>query len=74
MDKGAVRQFLAYVQEFHAQLLNDLEGYESKGFLTARIDGDGNRIDTTQQTIADLKRRSADVERIIAAYKAELDA
>lgn len=73
MDKDRIREFLIYWQEFRSELYGDLEDYQSGQFFTGKIDA-GKRIDTTERTISDIKARLANIDRVIAAYKANLGA
>ncbi len=73
MDKARIREALAYYQEYRAQIRGDLEDYESGTHYTGEF-RDGKRIDTTPQTVAELKRRLAKTDKLIAAYEALLHA
>jgi len=73
MDNEKVREFLAYHQDIRSQLLADLDGYESGVHYTGELRG-GERVDTTERTVADLKSRLTRTEGVIAAYRATLDA
>ena len=64
-----IDQHLAYYREFRAQILGDLEEYTSGIRKDGHFDKDGKPIDTTPQTIADLKRRLAKTDQIIAAWE-----
>jgi hypothetical protein len=53
--------------------LGELAGYEAGTHFTGEI-RDGERIDTTQGTIADLKHRIGKLEHLIGAYESLLGA
>jgi hypothetical protein len=68
-----IRQTLFYLCEFRAQLASDLEEYES-GRRTTGLLRNGSRLDDTGNRIAELKRRLARADTLIAAYKEYKDA
>lgn len=63
-----IDEHLAYYRDFCAQILEDLGGYKSGARETFDITDTG-RTNTTPATIADLERRLAFMEKIIAAYE-----
>jgi hypothetical protein len=71
MDENHIRQVVVYYQEIRAQMLGDLEGYESGTHYTGEI-WDGERIDTTAKTIAEVRRRIVSMDGVIGAFKALL--
>lgn len=73
MDQDRIREAIAYYQKFRGQMADDLADYEGGTHYTGEI-RDGQRIDTTSQTIAELRRRIAETDRLIAAYKELLNA
>jgi hypothetical protein len=73
MEKDRIREAIAYYQKFRGQMAGDLAEYESGTHYTGEI-LDGKRVDTTAQTIAELKRRISETDNLIAAYKGLLDA
>jgi hypothetical protein len=72
-DKSRIRQDIVYYKEFRSQIVSDLADYEAGTHYTGEI-RNGARIDTTPQTIAELKRRLAKTDNLIAAYEALLHA
>jgi hypothetical protein len=68
-----IRQTLVYLCEFRAQLASDLEEYES-GRRTTGLLRNGSRLDDTGNRIAELKRRLARADTLIAAYEEYKDA
>lgn len=64
-----IDEHLAYYREFRAQIVEDLEEHTS-GVRTTGEFKDGKPINTTAQTIAELKRRLAKTDQIIAAWEA----
>ena len=68
-----IRQTQVYLCEFRAQLASDLEEYES-GRRTTGLLRNGSRLDDTGNRIAELKRRLARADTLIAAYKEYKDA
>jgi hypothetical protein len=73
MEKDRILDAIVHYQEFCSQILSDLNGYLSGTRYTGKID-EGQRVDTTPQTMAELRRRIAKADNLIAAYKALLDA
>jgi hypothetical protein len=71
--EARTREALAYYHEFRAQIRSDLNDYESGTHYTGEI-RDGKRIDTTPQTIAELKRRLVNTDKLITAYQGLLRA
>lgn len=69
MDKDRIREAIVYYQEFRGQMAGDLADYEAGTHYTGEIRSNGERVDTTPQTIAELKRRIAKTDNLIAAYK-----
>jgi hypothetical protein len=63
-----VRQTEVYLGEFRAQLLSDLEEYES-GRRTSGLLRNGLRYDDSHNRIEELKRRLAKADKLIATYK-----
>ena len=68
-----IRQTLVYLCEFRAQLTSDLEEYES-GRRTTGVLRNGSRCDDTRNRIAELKRRLARTDNLIATYQEYKDA
>jgi hypothetical protein len=68
-----IRQTLVYLCEFRAQLASDLEEYES-GRRTTGVLRYGSCHDDTQNRIAELKRRLAKADNLIATYQKYKDA
>jgi hypothetical protein len=62
------RQTEVYLGEFRAQLVSDLEEYES-GRRTSDLFRNGLRYDDSQNRIAELRRRLAKADNLIATYK-----
>jgi hypothetical protein len=67
----SIQETLAYLQEFRSQVVADIREYEAGSHFTGEL-RDGKRIDTTKETVAELKRRAAYLDKIIAAYKEHL--
>jgi hypothetical protein len=63
-----IRQTQVYLCEFRAQLALDLEEYES-GRRTTGLLRNGSRCDDTRNRIAELKRRVAKADNLIATYE-----
>ncbi len=68
-----IDEHLAYYREFRAQILGDLEEYASGVRTTGERKG-CKSISTTAQTVAELRRRLAKVDQIIAAWEARKNA
>jgi hypothetical protein len=68
-----IRQTEVYLGEFRAQLLADIEEYES-GRRTSILLHSGLRHDDSQNRIAELRRRLAKADNLIATYKEYKDA
>jgi hypothetical protein len=68
-----IDQHLAYYREFRSQILGDLAEYEA-GHRRTSENVQGIWRDTTAETIADLKRRLAKTEQIIAPWEAKKNA
>ena len=68
-----VRQTLVYLCEFRAQLASDLEEYES-GRRTTGVLRNGSHYDDSQNRIAELRRRLAKADSLIATYQGYKDA
>jgi hypothetical protein len=68
-----IRQTEVYLGEFRAQLISDLEEYES-GRRTTGVLRNGSRYDDSQNRIAELKRRLTKADSLIAAYQEYKDA
>jgi len=68
-----IRQTEVYLAEFRAQLLSDLEEYAS-GRRTSGLLRNGSRYDDSQNRIAELRRRLAKADNLIANYKEYKDA
>lgn len=61
MEPTRIQEVLAFQNENRARMLGELAGYEAGTHFTGEI-RDGERIDTTQETIADLKHRIGKLE------------
>jgi hypothetical protein len=68
-----IQQTQVYLCEFRTQLAYDLEEYES-GRRTTGVLQNGSRYDDTQDRIAELKRRLAKADNLIATYQEYRDA
>jgi hypothetical protein len=68
-----IRQTMIDLCEFRAQLASDLEEYES-GRRTTGVLRNGSRYDDTRDRIAELKRRLAKTDNLIATYQEYQDA
>jgi len=68
-----IQQTQVYLCEFRTQLAYDLEEYES-GLRTTGVLRNGSRYDDTQDRIAELKRRLAKADNLIATYQKYKDA
>jgi hypothetical protein len=68
-----IRQTQVYLCEFRAQLASDLEEYES-GRRTTGLLCNGARCDDTRNRVAELKRRLAKADNLIATYEKYKDA
>jgi hypothetical protein len=68
-----IRRTEVYLGEFRAQLLSDLEEYES-GRRTSGLLRNGLRYDDSQNRIAELRRRLAKADNLIATYEEYKDA
>jgi len=68
-----IQQTQVYLSEFRVQLACDLEEYES-GRRTTDVLRNGSRCDDTQDRIAELKRRIAKTDNLIATYQEHKDA
>jgi len=68
-----IRQTLFDLCEFRTQLASDLEEYES-GRRTTGVLRNGSRCDDTRNRIAELKRRLARTDNLIATYQQYKDA
>lgn len=68
-----IRQTEVYLGEFRAQLISDLEEYES-GRRTCGLLRNGSRCDDSQNRIAELRRRLAKADNLIATYEEYKDA
>jgi hypothetical protein len=68
-----VRQTEVYLSEFRAQLVSDLEEYES-GRRTSDLLRNGLRYDDSPNRIAELRRRLVKADSLIATYKEYKDA
>ena len=68
-----VQQTELYLSEFRTQLAHDLEEYES-GRRTTGVLRNGSRCDDTPDRIAELKRRLARTDSLIATYQGYQDA
>jgi hypothetical protein len=68
-----VRQTEVYLGEFRAQLVSDLEEYES-GRRTSGLLRNGLRYDDSPNRIAELRRRLVKADSLIATYKEHKDA
>jgi hypothetical protein len=68
-----VRQTEVYLGEFRAQLVSDLEEYES-GRRTSGLLRNGSRYDDSPNRIAELRRRLVKADTLIATYKEYKDA
>ena len=68
-----IQQTQVYLCEFRTQLAYDLEEYES-GRRTTGVLRNGSRYDDTQDRIAELKRRLAKADNLIATYQKYKDA
>ena len=73
MEKNRIREAIVYFQEFRGQMAGDLADYQS-GIHHTGLLRNGQNIDTTPQTISELRRRIAKTDNLIAAYKALLNA
>jgi hypothetical protein len=73
MIMRVVRKTEVYLGEFRAQLLSDLEEYES-GRRTSALLRNGSRYDDSQNRITELRRRLAKADNLIATYKEYKDA
>jgi hypothetical protein len=62
-----------YLCEFRTQLAYDIEEYET-GRRTTGVLRNGSRCDDTQDRIAELKRRLAKTNKLIATYQEYKDA
>lgn len=63
-----IEETLVYFRQFRATLTEDIEVIESGVRETFDLQ-DGGRVNTTAQTLADLKRRLAQTDKLIAAYE-----
>jgi hypothetical protein len=63
-----VQQTQVYLSEFRTQLAYDLEEFES-GRRTTGVLRNGSRFDDTPDRIAELKRRLAKTDNLIATYQ-----
>jgi hypothetical protein len=68
-----IRQTMIDLCEFRAQLASDLEEYES-GRRTTGVLRNGSCYDDTRDRIAELKRRLAKTDNLIATYQEYQDA
>jgi len=68
-----IQQTQVYLCEFRTQLAYDLEEYES-GRRATGVLRNGSRYDDTQDRIAELKRRLAKADNLIATYQKYKDA
>jgi hypothetical protein len=73
MDQARIKETIVNFREFRGHMAADLAEYEAGTHYTGEI-RNGQRIDTTRLTIAELKRRITKVDNLIAAYKKLLDA
>lgn len=73
MEPRRIQEILAFQNENRDRMLVDLAGYTAGTHFTGEI-RDRERIDTTQETIADLKHRIGKIGHLIAAYELRLHA
>jgi len=68
-----IRETEVYLREFRNQIVSDLEEYET-GRRTSGLLRNGLRRDDSQNRIAELRRRLAKAENLIATYQEYKDA
>jgi hypothetical protein len=73
MDPHLIQQIIDFQNENLGLLRGMLVGYEDGTHFTGEI-RDGERIDTTRETIAALKTRIGKIEHLVQAYHSLLRA
>jgi hypothetical protein len=68
-----IDEHLAYHRDFRAQVLGDLQEYQSGRRHTSEHK-DGAMKDTTASTISELKRQLAKIDQIVAGWEAKKNA
>jgi hypothetical protein len=68
MDRARIREAIVDFRVFRGHMAADIAEYEAGTHYTGEI-RNGQCIDTTRLTIAELKRRISKIDDLIAAYK-----